>query len=112
RISVSDTGTGISEENLSKIFEPYFTTKEAGSGLGLTLVYKIIREHRGEITVKSREGEGACFNISLPILQKETRLLVFEGESGTTETAGAAGTPGAAGASGAVGTAGTAGGGP
>jgi signal transduction histidine kinase len=91
RISVSDTGTGISEENLSKIFEPYFTTRETGSGLGLTLVYKIIREHRGEITVKSREGAGACFSISLPIFQKETRLLAFEGETGVPGTAGADG---------------------
>ncbi|MDR2159469.1 MAG: PAS domain S-box protein [Treponema sp.] len=82
RISVSDTGTGIGEENLSKIFEPYFTTRDTGSGLGLTLVYKIIREHRGEIIVKSREGEGACFSINLPILQKETRLLAFGGEAG------------------------------
>jgi PAS domain S-box-containing protein len=106
RISVSDTGIGIGEENLSKIFEPYFTTKETGSGLGLTLVYKIVREHRGEITVKSREGEGACFSIGLPILQKETRLLVFGGETGVA--AGAAGT-GAAGTGGTVKTAETAG---
>jgi PAS domain S-box-containing protein len=93
RISVSDTGTGIGEENLSKIFEPYFTTRETGSGLGLTLVYKIVREHRGEITVKSREGAGACFSISLPIFQKETRLLAFEGETGAAGigAAGAAG---------------------
>jgi PAS domain S-box-containing protein len=95
RISVSDTGTGISEENLSKIFEPYFTTRATGSGLGLTLVYKIVREHRGEITVRSREGEGACFSISLPILQKETRLLVFEGEGGAAAGTGTAGTGGA-----------------
>jgi signal transduction histidine kinase len=79
QISVQDTGVGISEENLSKIFEPYFTTKETGSGLGLTLVFKIIREHRGEMTVKSREGEGACFTITLPVPQRETRLLGFEG---------------------------------
>lgn len=74
-ISVCDTGCGIPEENLSKIFEPYFTTKENGSGLGLTLVFKIIREHRGEISVKSREGEGSCFVITLPVLQKEQKLL-------------------------------------
>ncbi|MDR1446307.1 MAG: ATP-binding protein [Treponema sp.] len=78
-IHVKDTGTGISEANLSKIFEPYFTTKDAGSGLGLTLVFKIVREHRGEITVKSREGEGASFTISLPVLQKEQKLLSYEG---------------------------------
>jgi PAS domain S-box-containing protein len=78
-VTVADTGVGISEENLSKIFEPYFTTKEAGSGLGLTLVFKIIREHRGEIAVKSKEGEGTSFKITLPIPQKERRLITFEG---------------------------------
>jgi signal transduction histidine kinase len=79
RISIQDTGTGIPEENLSKIFEPYFTTKETGSGLGLTLVFKIIREHQGEITVKSKEGEGSCFIITLPIFQKERRLITYDG---------------------------------
>ncbi|MDR2738826.1 MAG: PAS domain S-box protein [Treponema sp.] len=79
QIIVSDTGIGISEENIPKIFEPYFTTKETGSGLGLTLVFKIIREHRGEISVKSKEGEGASFKITLPIPQKERRLITFEG---------------------------------
>jgi PAS domain S-box-containing protein len=74
-ITVDDTGTGIPEENLSKIFEPYFTTKESGSGLGLTLVFKIIREHRGEIAVVSKKGKGTRFTISLPVPQKERRLL-------------------------------------
>ncbi|MDR2758452.1 MAG: PAS domain S-box protein [Spirochaetaceae bacterium] len=80
RISVSDTGIGIPEDNRLKIFEPYFTTKENGSGLGLTLVFKIIREHRGEITVKSREGEGTCFIITLPIPPKEQRLIAYGGD--------------------------------
>lgn len=79
RLTVADTGIGIGEENLSKIFEPYFTTKETGSGLGLTLVFKIVKEHRGEISVKSKEGEGTSFVISLPVPQKETRLIGFEG---------------------------------
>jgi PAS domain S-box-containing protein len=78
-IHIKDTGTGIPEVNLSKIFEPYFTTRDTGSGLGLTLVFKIVKEHQGEITVKSREGEGASFTISLPILQKEQKLLSYEG---------------------------------
>ncbi|MDR0624472.1 MAG: PAS domain S-box protein [Treponema sp.] len=78
-ISVIDTGAGISEENLSKIFEPFFTTRETGSGLGLTLVFKIIREHLGEITVKSRKGEGACFTITLPVPQKDRRLITYGG---------------------------------
>lgn len=79
-IVVCDNGLGIPEENLSKIFEPYFTTKETGSGLGLTLVFKIIREHRGEITVKSKENEGTCFSIKLPISQKDTRLIPYGGD--------------------------------
>jgi PAS domain S-box-containing protein len=78
-IHIKDTGTGISEANLSKIFEPYFTTRDTGSGLGLTLVFKIVREHQGEIIVKSREGEGTSFTISLPVLQKERKLLSYEG---------------------------------
>lgn len=76
-IRVYDTGVGISEDHLSKIFEPYFTTKNTGSGLGLTLVFKIIREHQGEITVKSKTGEGSCFTIALPIPQKERRLIKY-----------------------------------
>ncbi|MDR1955410.1 MAG: PAS domain S-box protein [Treponema sp.] len=80
-IKICDTGIGIPEKNLSKIFEPYFTTKETGSGLGLTLVFKIIREHQGEITVKSKAGEGTCFSITLPIPQKERRLISYEGEA-------------------------------
>jgi signal transduction histidine kinase len=79
RVSVCDTGTGIPEGNLSKIFEPYFTTTETGSGLGLTLVFKIIREHQGEVSVKSKEGEGTCFYILLPIPQGEHRLIDFKG---------------------------------
>jgi PAS domain S-box-containing protein len=74
-ITVNDTGEGISEENISKIFEPYFTTKDTGSGLGLTLVFKIIREHLGEISVKSKPGEGSSFIITLPIPQRERRLI-------------------------------------
>jgi signal transduction histidine kinase len=83
-VQVLDTGIGISEENIAKIFEPYFTTRETafkengGSGLGLTLVFKIVREHRGEITVKSKEGEGTRFTITLPIPQKERRLITFD----------------------------------
>jgi PAS domain S-box-containing protein len=80
-ISVSDTGTGIPEALIAKIFEPYFTTKETGSGLGLTLVFKIVREHRGDIIVKSKEGEGTRFTIMLPIPQKERRLIASPGET-------------------------------
>jgi len=76
-INVCDTGIGMSDENLRKIFEPYYTTKENGTGLGLTLVYKIIKEHRGEISVDSQEGEGSEFVISLPVSRKELRLIEY-----------------------------------
>jgi len=79
RISLCDTGIGISKENLAKIFEPYFTTRETGTGLGLTQVYKIIREHQGEITVDSSPGTGAEFRITLPVPQKDTRLIAYNG---------------------------------
>jgi signal transduction histidine kinase len=80
RINVCDTGIGISQENLKKIFEPFFTTTENGTGLGLTLVYKIIREHQGEMLVDSREGEGTDFEIILPVYQAEKRLIDYSGE--------------------------------
>ncbi|MCL2765762.1 MAG: ATP-binding protein [Treponema sp.] len=77
KITVCDTGVGISKENYSKIFEPYFTTKETGTGLGLTQVYKIIREHHGEITVDYALEKGVEFKISLPVPRKEIKLLNF-----------------------------------
>ena len=92
KISISDTGMGISEENIAKIFEPYFTTKETGTGLGLTQVFKIIREHQGEISVDSTPGEGANFEIILPVPQKETRMIAYnETESAVFEKPAAAG---------------------
>jgi PAS domain S-box-containing protein len=76
---IKDDGEGIPEENLNKIFEPYFTTKDFGSGLGLTLVYKIIKEHDGEIQLKSKIGLGTSFIIKLPIPQKEQHLIGWTG---------------------------------
>ncbi len=78
-IYICDTGIGISEENMAKIFEPYFTTKQFGSGLGLTVVYKIIKEHGGDIILESVEGEGTTFTINLPIPQVDKRLLDWKG---------------------------------
>lgn len=74
-IKVSDSGTGIPEELKSKIFEPYFTTKDTGTGLGLTLVYKIIKEHGGDIELISREGEGTTFEIFLPLPRGKSHLI-------------------------------------
>jgi len=80
RISICDTGVGIEKENLAKIFEPYFTTKETGTGLGLTQVYKIIREHQGEIAVDSAPGGGTEFKVILPVPQRETRMIAYNEE--------------------------------
>lgn len=69
QITISDTGVGISKDNLSKIFDPFFTTKKSGegTGLGLSIVYRIIKEHGGYITVYSELGLGTNFNIYLPV---------------------------------------------
>jgi two-component system NtrC family sensor kinase len=68
RIDISDTGVGISEENMDKVFEPFFTTKEVGrgTGLGLSVSYGIIKRHRGTIAVESKLGKGTKFSITLP----------------------------------------------
>ncbi|MBA3849262.1 MAG: hypothetical protein C0502_04610 [Opitutus sp.] len=66
RISVGDTGTGIAPEHLAKIFDPYFTTKQQGSGLGLATVYSIMRKHQGHIEVESQLGAGTTFHLWLP----------------------------------------------
>jgi signal transduction histidine kinase len=66
-IAVADTGPGIPAEHLDRIFEPYFTTKEGGTGLGLALAHKIVEEHGGRIAVESRPGSGATFTVTLPV---------------------------------------------
>ncbi|MBI5848916.1 MAG: response regulator [Nitrospirae bacterium] len=66
RIAIEDTGTGIPEPNLAKIFDPYFTTKQKGSGLGLATSYSIIKNHGGVIEVKSEVNRGTTFTIYLP----------------------------------------------
>lgn len=64
-VEIKDTGEGISQENLEKIFEPYFSTKETGTGLGLAIVKKIVDDHGGAISVESKIGEGAKFTVKL-----------------------------------------------
>ena len=75
-ISFADSGGGISSENMSKIFEPYFTTKAGGSGLGLLIVRRIVREHGGEIDLSSDPGKGLTITIRLPLGNQRARLLV------------------------------------
>jgi two-component system sensor histidine kinase HydH len=65
-IEVSDTGCGINQEDLSDIFEPYFTTKLSGTGLGLAIVHNIVKAHKGRIETVSHPGSGTVFKIFLP----------------------------------------------
>ncbi|HEV2913377.1 MAG TPA: ATP-binding protein [Pyrinomonadaceae bacterium] len=66
RIEITDTGHGIAPENISQVFEPYFSTKETGTGLGLAIVKKAIDEHGGSISVTSKQASGTTFTITLP----------------------------------------------
>ena len=77
-ILINDNGNGMSKKTLEHIFEPYYTTKASGTGLGMTTVYKIIKEFSGDIRVESREGEGTAFAITLPVPQTQTRLLPYK----------------------------------
>jgi len=72
-ISVSDTGEGIAQEQVSRIFEPFFTTKPVGkgSGMGLAMVYSIVRNHNGIVDVVSHVGQGSTFRIMLPLMARE-----------------------------------------
>ena len=74
-IGVSDTGTGIPPEVLTRIFEPFYTTKSKGSGLGLMIVQRIVREHGGRIELESHVGKGTTFRIWLPLRERTPRLL-------------------------------------
>jgi CheY-like chemotaxis protein len=79
KLTISDQGIGIPPEHLSKIFDPYFTTKQKGSGLGLATAYSITQKHDGYITVESRLGAGTTFTILLPASLKQT-ASVAKGE--------------------------------
>jgi signal transduction histidine kinase len=80
-VTFTDTGSGISAENLSRVFEPYFTTKPSGTGLGLLIVRRIVREHGGELSVESSDGKGLTLAIRLPYIDKRVRML----EAGTAD---------------------------
>jgi two-component system, sporulation sensor kinase E len=74
-LSIADTGGGIPHEQLNRIFEPFYTTKKKGSGLGLMIVQRIIRAHCGRIELDSRVGQGTTFKVWLPMRERQTRLL-------------------------------------
>ena len=73
--SVRDTGAGIPQDQLNRIFEPFFTTKKKGSGLGLMIVQRIVRDHGGRIELDSRVGEGTRFRVWLPSRDRQPRLI-------------------------------------
>ncbi|MBU1076874.1 MAG: PAS domain S-box protein [Spirochaetes bacterium] len=102
KISIVDQGIGIPEQNLKMIFDPYFTTKQKGSGLGLATSYSIIKKHKGAIEVESKQGKGTAFHIYLPALKKgegrigslkkgplkiDARILVMDDEEMVRRTA-------------------------
>jgi two-component system NtrC family sensor kinase len=76
-VQFTDSGHGIKEENLDRIFSPFFTTKEVGhgTGLGLAISYGIVQEHKGTITVESPEGQGATFTVRLPVTSSEQETI-------------------------------------
>jgi two-component system, sporulation sensor kinase E len=75
RVSFIDTGGGMAAETLSHVFEPYYTTKERGTGLGLLIVRRIVREHGGELAIESTEGKGLTLTIRLPFKEQRVRML-------------------------------------
>ncbi|HEY1662012.1 MAG TPA: ATP-binding protein [Verrucomicrobiae bacterium] len=74
-VSVADTGLGIPSEQIAHIFEPFYTTKKKGTGLGLMIVQRIVRLHGGKIEVDSRVGHGTTFKVCLPLHERKPRLL-------------------------------------
>ena len=78
KIAIQDTGTGIPEEIIDKIFDPYFSTKKEGSGLGLAIIYSIISKHDGHIGVSSTAGQGTTFTIYLPASGSKKPVITEE----------------------------------
>jgi PAS domain S-box-containing protein len=85
KITIQDQGFGIAEENLPKIFDPFFTTKPTGTGLGLTIVYSIIKRHKGLIKITSKLGVGTTCQVYLPASHKE--ILVHRSKMESSEEA-------------------------
>lgn len=75
RLDFEDTGKGITAEQMGNLFQPFFTTRKTGTGLGLLIVRRIVREHGGEIDIESREGKGTRVSLWLPLVEKKVRLL-------------------------------------
>lgn len=82
-VSVGDTGGGIPQEQINRIFEPFYTTKKKGTGLGLMIVQRIVRAHEGRIELESHVGRGTSFRIWLPLHERKPRLLKAPTPGGT-----------------------------
>jgi signal transduction histidine kinase len=67
QITIADTGQGISADRLSRIFDPFYTTKEKGLGLGMAIAHRIVEDHRGTIDVQSKVGLGSTFTVCIPL---------------------------------------------
>jgi PAS domain S-box-containing protein len=80
-VSVTDTGGGIPEEQMRRIFEPFYTTKKKGTGLGLMIVQRIVRAHEGRIELESHVGRGTTFRVWLPLHERRPRMLVEENQA-------------------------------
>jgi signal transduction histidine kinase len=74
-VEIEDTGPGVSPELKEQIFNPFFTTKETGVGLGLAIVSKIVDAHRGSVKLTSEPGQGACFRLTFPAAEREEQKL-------------------------------------
>jgi signal transduction histidine kinase len=83
-----DTGGGISMEDASRIFDPFYTTRKSGSGVGLWIVQRIVRDHGGEIRIESTPGSGTLFTIRLPVAGRRLRLLEAPAAGGEREMEG------------------------
>lgn len=84
-VEVADNGPGIEKEKLNSIFEPYYTSKNYGTGLGLTIVYRIVQEQGGQIAVNSEPGEGTVFQIRFPLHRKKAHLLASDQDGDSSE---------------------------
>jgi len=85
RIEVADTGKGLTPEECSRLFTPYYTTKQLGTGLGLAIVQSVVSDHHGSISVSSEEGRGAAFRIDLP--KRQSGVVVKAGEDSASHEA-------------------------
>jgi signal transduction histidine kinase len=86
RVAIADTGPGIAPEHLGKIFDPFFSTKEKGTGLGLALVQQILAEHGGRVEVAGPRGGGTVFTLSLPALAPGAPVVVVSAAPALPET--------------------------